>query len=271
MKHLQNLHTHTTYCDGIDTPEEMIAHARAKGFDSLGFSGHSVMPFAPQFSMSEEGTLEYIREINAMKEKYKGEMDIYLGLELEMYSRTDLSPYDYIIGSCHYFKMGERYVGYDRSAQEVREVIDTEFGGDGIAFARAYYDNVSRLPELGRVDIIGHFDLITKNCEKIRLFDPESKEYLDAAMSAIDALAGKIDLFEVNTGAISRGYRTSPYPTATLIKEFKRRGFGAVISSDCHDGRYLDCHFEQSRALLEACGFKERYVLDDSGFKAVAL
>ena len=43
MKHLQNLHTHSTYCDGNDTLEEMIQTCMAKGFTSLGFSGHSYM------------------------------------------------------------------------------------------------------------------------------------------------------------------------------------------------------------------------------------
>ena len=31
LQNLQNLHTHTRYDDGADTPEEMIAAARAKG------------------------------------------------------------------------------------------------------------------------------------------------------------------------------------------------------------------------------------------------
>lgn len=37
----QNLHTHTTFCDGTNTAEEMIQAARELGMDSLGFSGHS--------------------------------------------------------------------------------------------------------------------------------------------------------------------------------------------------------------------------------------
>ena len=36
----QNLHTHTVYCDGNDTPEEMVLTAIEKHFDILGFSGH---------------------------------------------------------------------------------------------------------------------------------------------------------------------------------------------------------------------------------------
>ena len=37
----QNLHTHTTYCDGKNTVSEMIRSALHKDFDVLGFSGHS--------------------------------------------------------------------------------------------------------------------------------------------------------------------------------------------------------------------------------------
>ena len=44
MKYLQNLHTHTTYCDGKNTAEEMVQKAIELGFRSLGFSGHAPMP-----------------------------------------------------------------------------------------------------------------------------------------------------------------------------------------------------------------------------------
>ena len=103
------------------------------------------------------------------------------------------------------------------------------------------------------------------------MFDMEDRRYLAYATDAMDALRGKIPFFEVNTGAMARGYRTAPYPTATLLREFASRGFGAVISSDCHDGRYLDYGFREAEALLKACGFRERYVLTDKGFAPVAL
>jgi histidinol-phosphatase (PHP family) len=271
MKNLQNLHTHSKYCDGADTPEEMIAYAIEKGFDSIGFSGHSFMSFSPDYSMSPSGTEDYKREILVLKKKYAGQIDVFLGLEFEMYSETDLSGYEYLIGSLHYFKIGDEYVGFDRKADEVLRVINEHFGGDGIAFAKKYYEKLCELPDYGKFDILGHFDLITKNIEKCHLFDIDSPEYKEAAVTAIDALSGKIPFFEVNTGAISRGYRTSPYPTLDLIKEFRSRGFGAVISSDCHDGRHLDCGFENARELLRAGGFCERYILTNDGWRAVEI
>ena len=36
----QNLHTHSSYCDGKDTPEELVLYAINSGFSSIGFSGH---------------------------------------------------------------------------------------------------------------------------------------------------------------------------------------------------------------------------------------
>ena len=39
-----NFHTHTKWCDGKNTPEEMIASAIEKGFDRLGFSSHVSLP-----------------------------------------------------------------------------------------------------------------------------------------------------------------------------------------------------------------------------------
>ena len=40
---ISNFHTHTTFCDGTGTPEQMVVSAIEKGFDVLGFSSHSDM------------------------------------------------------------------------------------------------------------------------------------------------------------------------------------------------------------------------------------
>ena len=94
---------------------------------------------------------------------------------------------------------------------------------------------------------------------------------MDAGFEAIAALKGKIPLFEVNTGAIGRGYKTAPYPQTEFLKEFHRQGFGVVITSDCHDKNYLDCFYTQSRQMLAEAGFKSQWILTDDGFKEVAL
>ena len=47
-----NLHTHTTWCDGKNTAEEMVRSAIESGFDVLGFSGHSYTSFDESYCMS---------------------------------------------------------------------------------------------------------------------------------------------------------------------------------------------------------------------------
>lgn len=267
VKYLQNLHTHTTYADGIDSPEEMLEHAVKLGFDSIGFSEHSYMFYSESHSMSLSGTEDYKKEITLLKEKYRDVIKVFLGLEFDMYSKVDLSGYDYLIGSLHYFKFGDDYIGFDRSAEECRNIITTHFGGDGLKFAKEYYRQLALLPQYGNFDIIGHYDLVTKNIEKAPLFNTDSKEYITAALDCLSCLKGKIPFFEVNTGAISRGYRTSPYPAPFILKEMKNMGFGAVITSDCHNGKFLDCGYSNAAELLAAAGFKEYYILQDSGFK----
>jgi len=272
MNHKQNLHVHTTYADGKDRPEEMIAEAIARGFDGIGFSEHSYMRFSDYpYQMTVEDTQRYKAEIRALKAKYRGVIDIFCGMEYEFYSDVPSDGFDYLIGSVHYLDFDGTIRGFDRGLAETLAYVDTNFGGDGLRFARQYYETVACLPQKGRFDILGHFDLMTKNNEKGRFVDVTAKAYLDAGFEAIHALKGKIPLFEVNTGAISRGYRTSPYPQMAFLREFQRLGFGVVITSDCHDRTHIDCFYEEAHALIREAGFVSRWILTDSGFAEVGL
>lgn len=270
MKLIQNLHTHTTYADGKDTPEELIHEAIKRGLSGIGFSEHVYLSFSDYpYQMTAEKAKKYKSEINALKNKYRGVIDVFCGLEYEFYSSEPTDGYDYLIGSVHYLDIGGKILGFDRGLKETLQYVEENFGGDGISFAEKYFETVSRLPSRGDFDILGHFDLITKNNEKGELIDTSSPKYLDLGKEAIRSLKGSIPLFEVNTGAISRGYRTTPYPQTEFLKEFKECGYGALITSDCHDKNYLDCGFEAARKLLIEAGFTSRWILTDGGFKEV--
>lgn len=269
--HLQNLHTHSVFYDGVDTPEEILLAAKEKGFSSIGFSEHSYMDFSSYFLQFNDRTEEYKKEILRLKEKYKGDIGVYLGLEVDMFSKTNLSGFDYLIGSVHCLETEDGIVEFDRSAEVVEGIINKYFGGDGMEYAKAYFKTVAKLPSCGNFDILGHFDLITKHSDNHDFFDVTSEEYISAAIEAIKALAGKIPFFELNTGAVARGYRKSPYPAEIFIKEFKKMGFGAVITSDCHNCKMLDFEFSRAEEILKKCGFSEKYILTDDGFKAVSI
>lgn len=272
MKNKQNLHIHTTYADGKDTPKEIITEAIKRGFDSVGFSEHSYMEFSDYpYQMTPERAEDYKREIRALKEKYRGIIDVFCGMEYEYYSDVPKDGFDYLIGSVHYLDFDGRILGFDRGLAETLDYVNSNFGGDGLSFARKYFETVAALPSRGSFDILGHFDLLVKNNEKGKFIDTSQKEYLNAGFEAIHALKGKIPYFEVNTGAIARGYRTTPYPQIDFMREFLRCGFIPLITSDCHDRRYLDCYFDEAREMLLSVGFRHHAILTENGFSVEGL
>lgn len=270
MRYLQNLHQHSTFCDGKDTPEEVVLGAIEQGFDSIGFSSHSYMPWNTSYSWAMEDTTAYRAQINALKDTYKGKLDVYCGMEVEFYSPGDFSGFDYLIGSVHCLISPDgEILPFDRDADTVWKLIHNHFHGDGMAFAKEYYRTLQKLPEKADFDILGHLDIHTKHIEKHAFFDTRSKEYRNAGVEAIEQLAGKIPYFEVNTGAIGRGYRTSPYPMDFFLPELRRLGYGAVITSDCHDIRKLAIGYDLAEEMLKKAGFAEYYILKDGQFVPV--
>ena len=65
---LEDLHVHTVYCDGKDTPEDIVKTAIEKGMNRIGFSGHSYTFFDNEYCMTKEGSKKYIEEINRLKQ-----------------------------------------------------------------------------------------------------------------------------------------------------------------------------------------------------------
>ena len=75
---LANYHTHTSFCDGKNTPEEIVLYAIEKGCSSIGFSSHGYTPFDLRYCMKD--TCGYITEINRLKDKYKKWIPYELGV-----------------------------------------------------------------------------------------------------------------------------------------------------------------------------------------------
>ena len=229
-----NYHTHTTFCDGENTPEEMVQEALRLGCWGIGFSGHSYTPFDESCCMSREGTKEYKACIRALQKKYAGKIDIALGVEQDYYSEEPTIDYDYIIGAVHYVKKGREYLPVDESAEKQIEIVDKYYNGDFYGFVEDYYRNVADLYNKTGCDIVGHFDLITKYNEGCALFDTAHPRYRDAAEWALEELTMSPVIFEINTGAMARGCRTEPYPEKRIIGMLLRCGIMVMKNSDAH-------------------------------------
>ena len=251
---LSNFHTHTVFCDGDNTAEEMVLSAIEKGFDALGFSGHGYTDFDLSYCIKD--TEGYMAEINRLKEKYKKDIEIYLGLEEDAYCPCDRSQFDYIIGSCHYAKVQGKHYAIDSGAEYFRTCLEL-FGGDPVALAENYYGYFVDYILKRKPDIVGHFDLITKFDELGESIFLSNPQYNALAEKYIEKAARSGCIFEVNTGAISRGVRTSPYPAVNLLRVLKRENAPITLSADTHNKDTIDCAFEETRHMLYDLGFRQ--------------
>ncbi len=251
---LEDFHVHTAYCDGRGTPGEMALAAWKKGLTALGFSGHSRTPFDESWCMTEENTRLYREEIGALKEEYWGRLPIWCGVEQDLYG-VPAEGYDYVIGSVHYLRVGrDTYVPVDESPEVLLRAAGEYFGGDMIALCEAYYEAVGTVAKETGCDIIGHFDLVTKFNEKEKLFDESDPRYIQAWKKAAGRLLAAGVPFEINTGAISRGYRTGPYPSDPILLWLREAGASFVLSGDSHSPEALCCDFDRQERRLAGMG-----------------
>ena len=270
MSWLGDYHVHTTFCDGKAEADELAAQAAALGLKTLGFSGHANTPFDESWCMSRAGTQAYLETLRRLKKQYDGQLAILAGTELDYFSPTPEGIYDYTIGSCHYVLADGAYLPVDESAGLLRQSIEQHFSGDFLQFARKYYEQMADMQRKTNCTFIGHFDLLSKFNEGGQFFS-EDKAYLSLAFDAADVLCAQGAVFEINTGAMRRGYRSVPYPSFPILRRICENGARIILSSDCHDAQGLCFAFDDAAALARRAGFRSRCVLTDGGLHEIPL
>ena len=146
------------------------------------------------------------------------------------------------------------------------------WNGDWYAYARDYFELEATVYERTHCDWVGHFDLLTKFNEGYRDFDETKDAYLEPALAAMKKLNAEGLPFEINTGAIARGYRTEPYPNRILLRELRSMGGRIMINSDSHYAGNIGFHFEQAARSAVECGFTHTTVLaPGGGFREIEL
>lgn len=265
---LSNFHTHTVFCDGASTPEEVVLSAVRKGFDTLGFSGHGHTPFDSSYCMQD--TAGYLRTVRDLACQYKDKLQILAGVEEDAEYLLNRTEYDYLLGSSHYLrKNGVRYP-IDSNPECFQKCLEV-FDQDVLALAENYYSFFVDYILRRKPDIIGHFDLITKFDEMGESLFLKNPDYNRLAVAAIEKAATAGCVFEVNTGAISRGYRTTPYPSEPLLSTLHRIGARVVLCSDSHHADTIDFAFDDAKSILRDVGFKEAWTFDNGQFVPYAI
>ncbi len=249
-----DLHTHTVWCDGKNTPEEMVLSAIDKGLKTIGVSAHSYCDFEPEFFLHYTKIDDFIEEIKGLKQKYEDKIKVLCGIEQEIYSpkcaKTD--GFDYIIGSTHYFAVDGKFYPIDYNKELLVRYVNELFGGDYYLAIENYYENAGKILELTNADIIGHFDVIKKFNVGGKLFDETHPRYIQAWKKAVDKLIPYKVPFELNIGGLIRTEgQNKPYPSGEIREYIKSKGGKFIYGSDSHKADTVGSFFSDWQDQVE--------------------
>lgn len=244
-------HIHTPFCPhGTDDSfEAYIEQAINLGFTEISFTEHAPLPQgfndptpSQDCGMKFELFDEYVRAIDDMKKKYKSEIKINIGLEVDFiigYEKESMALLNQIgpmlddsILSVHFLRYNDTYYCMDYSEQEFAKMIDVF--GSLEALYRSYFEIVlmSVKSDLGpyKPRRIGHMTLVRKfqksfPCEET--FDNE----IDTLLHEIKRRNLQLDY---NGAGLKKPLCGEPYPTNQVIQKATQKKIPLIYGSDAH-------------------------------------
>ena len=240
-----DLHNHTTRCNHAEgTVDEYIQRAIALGIDIYGFSEHAPMDFDEGYRLAFEEMSDYENDILTAKEKYKEDIDIRLGYEVDwlpghMDERVINAKVDYLIGSVHFI---------DKWSFDNPEFIGGWESRDVDEIWEAYFEATEAMAKSGNFDIVGHFDLI-----KVFKFLPKQDVRLLAA-KALKAIKESGMVMELNAAGLRKPIGEI-YPSRVLLEEAYALGIPITFGSDAHAPDQVGYGYEEAVTLAQAVGY----------------
>jgi len=283
MNHKINFHTHSTFCDGQNTAEDMIISAIEKGFTILGFSSHSLHPLTSDFytandrdwHMPQNRFNDYLSEIKRLKEKYQDKIQIFTGFEADYFEDQkigsaipDMKFYDkynpdYLIGSVHFIGTPKGFYTVDHSTEVVKQSLDELYKDDitGIVdYKKAvceYFEAERQMLQKGSFHVLGHADLIRKRNGDLHFFNENESWYKEQIELTVNEIARTQAVVELNTGALARGIKDTLYPSAYMLELLNKKGVPVCVNSDCHNAPLLDFAYDYAYDCARKAGYKE--------------
>lgn len=253
-----NFHSHTQYCDGQASMEQMAKAAFEAGFKHWGFTPHSPTPFHTHCNMLQSDIPAYIAEAKRLKELYSGKMEIYTSLEIDYLSEQwsakmpifESLDLDYRLSSVHFVKSidGEREADIACGPESFAQLMRTHYGNNLRYVVDEYFFRSKEMIQTGGFDILGHMDKIGLNASYIKPGieqEPWYQRYID---DMIDLITATGIMVEVNTKAYQRYNWLSP--GVATCKRLKSAGVTLVVNSDAHFPELVNAGREEALRLI---------------------
>lgn len=235
-----NLHSHTQFCDGRSSMEEILRSAIDAGFKTWGFSPHAPICLESPCNMKIENVEPYLEEINRLRKLFP-EIKILAGMEVDYIDENNgpASPevknygLDYVIGSVHFIPNQKGiYYDTDGSPERFQRYLHEYFEDDLLYVVRTFWNQTQKMIEGGGFDIVGHIDKIALNASTVDPKIEENPEFIQMAQVAIDMAIKKRLAIEINTKHWGRYSRL--FPHQRFWKHIIEAGIEMPIHSDTH-------------------------------------
>ncbi len=242
-----DIHNHTTLCNhATGSMEEYIKKAIELKIDVFGFSCHAPMDFEPEYRMNLTQSKIYEKDVLKLKEKYKNDIDIVLGYEVDFMNNSKFieqdildAHVDYLIGSVHFidkwgFDNPQFIGGYEK--KDIDKIWEE------------YFDAVSVMVKTGYFDVVGHLDLI-----KVFKYLP-TKNIINLAHQTMQDIKASGMVLEINSAGLRKPIKEQ-YPSYELLELAFKLDIPITFGSDAHAIDQIGFEYEKVLALAKQIGY----------------
>lgn len=218
-----NYHTHTWRCmHAVGKEREYVERAIEGGLQILGFSDHTPYPYPEGYSsrirMGLDQLEDYVETVLNLKEEYRDDIEIHLGLEAEYYpayfQKLQEAVRDYPV---EYFLLAQHFLG-----NEIGEIYAGNATADAQVLKR-YCSQVIEAMETGFFTYLAHPDL---------LHFTGAADVYEEQMRRVCRRAKQLEVpLEINFLGIQD---TRHYPDERFWKIAGEEGCSTVFGADAH-------------------------------------
>ena len=269
--HIHSKNSH----DARDTVDALCQAAIEKGLKGITITDHLDMHSYVRRN-AYETIKQSIAEAREAREKYKGQLEVFCGVELggfhldrEMGEKVlALTDFDTVIGTAHYIRRGKFPEAYSKEKYDRESISDEEI----IGFLGDYFDEMLDIVEAFDFQALAHLTCPLRYINGVFHRGINVMVHEDKIRSVLKRMIEKGIALEVNTSGYSEKYGYMFYPDRDVLKLYKELGGELVtIGSDAHACKNIAMGFDGAKALLRELGFERYYYFVKGRPMAVSL